>query len=314
MNEKLHWWQQDSRFLNETLPFINESRASDEAIGRCEKLCKALNKTWNAFYQYRSRIGQLNETELEKGRSDTQSFRELLLQGISEKQTKVFCESENLAQLANLTPRIMDHDTLLKLRYDPDDISEDVRKKASDEHRQLFNALQHFLESPSDQSLREALLKKTAQIIYVVRSNIAHSEKTPHGPDLAKSERDQVVSEATTKVIEDVFNIFLDRPSQRLAVYGTLTPEQPNAQELSGLEGEWHEATVRGTMQKRDGFQEFVWSLPGEDISVKVLSCPELNQRFNRLDQFEGPRYSRILVPAMIDGTVCVSNIYQARH
>ena len=53
------------------------------------------------------------------------------------------------------------------------------------------------------------------------------------------------------------------------------------------------------------------WTLPGETVPVKILSCPQLEQRYDRLDRFEGPRYRRILVPVMIDGVVCVSNIYQ---
>ena len=53
MNGTNRWWQQESAyFLNETLAFINSSRTRDEAIGRCEELCKAMNKTWNAFFQF----------------------------------------------------------------------------------------------------------------------------------------------------------------------------------------------------------------------------------------------------------------------
>ena len=64
MNGTVCWWQQESPyFLNETLAFINSSRTRDEAIGRCEELSKALNKTWNAFFQYRRKVGELNETE-----------------------------------------------------------------------------------------------------------------------------------------------------------------------------------------------------------------------------------------------------------
>src|SRR5438270_10528222 len=100
----------------------------------------------------------------------------------------------------------MNHDSLLNLRYDPFHITEDVRKKASDEHRQLSNAFARFSKSPNDRSLKDALLKKIAQLIYVVRSNIAHSEKTPQGPDLEKSERDRLVSDVTANVIEDLFD------------------------------------------------------------------------------------------------------------
>ena len=237
-----------------------------------------------------------------------------MLHGFDDRQSSELCGSESLRRFAELAPHIMNHNILLRERYDPFNITEDVRKKASVEHRQLLNAFQRFTELPKDQSLREALLKKTATLLYVVRSNIAHSEKTPQGPDLSKSERDQVVSEAASGVIEDLFDIFFDRPSQRLAVYGTLTPDGPNASELAGLEGQWHEGTVHGEVGERDGFLEFNWSITAEVVSVKVLSASRLSERFDRLDRFEGPRYRRILVPALIDGKHSVCNIYQGKR
>jgi hypothetical protein len=184
MNGTTRWWQQESAyFLNETLAFINSSRTRDEAIGRCEELSKALNKTWNAFFQYRSRVGALNETEqrnaAEGERSDAQSFREFMLHGIDDRQSSEFCGSESLRRFAELAPHIMNHNILLRERYDPFNITEDLRKKASAEHRQLLNAFQRYTELPNDLPLREALLKKTATLLYIVRSNIAHSEKTP---------------------------------------------------------------------------------------------------------------------------------------
>lgn len=319
MNGTLRWWQQESPyFLNETLAFINSSSSRDEAIGRCEELCKALNKTWNAFFQYRIKVGQLNDKELEndaKGqRSDNQSFQAFILQGMSDQQTLSFCESDSVRCFAEFTPQIMNHNTLLKQRYDPINITDDVRKKASDEHRQLAKAFERFSQSTGDASLKEALLKKTAQLIYIVRSNITHSEKTPQGPDLAKSERDRLVSEVTARVIHDLFDIFFDRPSQRLAVYGTLRPDGPNASEIASLEGERYEGSVPGVIEQQDGFLEFKWSTAAQAVAVKVISADRLSERFVSLDRFEGPRYQRVLVPVMIDGKLSVCNIYQGKR
>ena len=95
------------------------------------------------FFQYRNLIGALNETERQsdaKGkRSDTQSFRELLWNGINNQQSSDFCESDSLLRFAELSPQIMNHDLLLKQRYDPLNITDDVRQKASTEHRQLLS-------------------------------------------------------------------------------------------------------------------------------------------------------------------------------
>ena len=155
MNNSIPWCSNRSHnpsFLNATVAFVNSSRSRDEDIGRCEELCKALNKTWNAFFQYRSRIGELNETErrndAEGKRSDIQSLREFLLHGMNEQQASAVCGTESVRRLAGFTPHIMNHDTLLKQRYDPLNITEDVGKKASDEHRQLSKAFERFAKSP----------------------------------------------------------------------------------------------------------------------------------------------------------------------
>jgi hypothetical protein len=313
------WWQQEARlFLNETLAFINSSRSRVDSIGRCEELCKALNKTWNAFFQHRRDAGKLNDKEKEneaKGqRSDNQSFQALMLHGLSDQQSSEFCGQDSVRCFAEFTPQIMNHDTLLKERYDPFNITEVVRKKASDEHRQLANAFTRFLETPGDLSLKEALLKKVAQLVYVVRSNIAHSEKTPQGPDLEKSERDRVVSDATAKVIEDVFDILFDRPSHRLAVYGSLAPGGANQDQLAGLDGQWQDGAVKGVVEERDGFLEFHWRLKAKSVPVKVLSTSKVNAQFVRLDRFEGPRYHRILVPIVVDEKTAVCNIYEGKR
>ena len=319
MNAELPWWQQESpHFLNDVLAFVNASRTRDEAIGRCDELCKGLNMTWNVFFQYRSRQGQLNDTELQneaKGeRSDAQPFRELLLHGLTDQQTSALCASDGLVALATLTPHILNHNTLLKGRYDPLDISEDLRKKASQEHRQFTSSFERFAEAPNDPSLKEALLKKTATLIYVVRSNIAHSQKTPHGPDVHKRERDRVVSDATARVAEEVLDILFDRPSRRLAVYGTLAPDGANACELAGVDGAWRAGTVDGIMVMRRGLSEFHWTLNADAVSVKVISSPDLREHFDRLDRFEGPRDARSLVPVQIDGKLSVCNIYQGKR
>jgi hypothetical protein len=318
MNEPVSWWQQESRqFLNDTLAFINASRSSDEAIGRCEGLCKALNKTWNAFFQHRQDGGRLNDKEKEndaKGqRSDNQSFQALMLQGLSDQQTSEFCGKESVRRFAEFTPHIMNHDTLLRLRYDPLNITEDVRKKASEEHRQLGNAFARYSKAPDNLSLREALLKKIAPLIYVVRSNIAHSEKTPQGPDLEKSKRDRSVSHVTANVIEDFFDILFEIPSHRLAVYGSLAPDGTNASQLAGLDGQWQEGRVEGVVEQQDGFLAFRWKVKGKCIPVKVFSSCNLPNQFDQLDRFEGARYERILVPLESDGNVCVCNIYQGK-
>jgi gamma-glutamylcyclotransferase (GGCT)/AIG2-like uncharacterized protein YtfP len=305
------WWEEAPESLPEILSFINGSRRAEDPVGRCDALCKALNKTWNAYFLYRQRHGMLTDKEAEKGRSDAQAFTQLLLTGLPHEAREQFCLAPSLARLAQFTPQVMNHETLLRLKYDPFNNTDKVRKGACDEHQQLANSHQRFIAEPKDEGLRDALLKKTEQLLYVVRCNIAHSKKTPRGPDLEKAKRDREVSDVTSAVAEDFFELLFDRPSNRLAVYGTtLAPGEPNHAMLSGVGGSWLEWLVQGEVFERDGFRVFRWKLGPDKVSVKLLSASGLETHLPRIDRFEGPGYQRILVPVETDSGTKVSNIY----
>lgn len=312
MKDSSSWWR-NRALLEEVLPFLNKARAHDEAIGRCETFCKALNRMWNAYFKFRGAAGQLSESETDK-RSDSKRFRELLINGFGDEGSASLCQVESLRELAGLKPQVMNHDELLNAQYDPYNIADQVRKKASDEHQQLANAYERYSKNIDDTALQQALLKKASQLIYVVRSNIAHGEKTPKGPDIEKFSRDLIVSNATSKVIEDMFDILFDRPSERLAVYGTLAPEEANGGLLGGIQGEWLEGRVRGRLRLRDALREFRWETCSNDIPVRTFSSHELPTIIERIDRFEGSRHERILVPILINEVIVVGNIYQGKE
>ena len=241
MSKSQAWWMAEApRFLADVLVHINQSKYREETVDRCEDLCKALNKTWNAYYLFRKRHGLLTESEISSGRpSDSQAFDELLLMGLEDDVAKQLCERKSVAALAEFSPQVMNHDTLMRRDYDPRNLSDELRKEACDEHQQLLNAFRKYSAGPEGKETREALLKKLKQLIYVIRCNIAHSEKTPKGPDLSKNDRDRMVSDVASSVINDIFELLLEFPSQRLAVYGTLAPGEPNEWVLKGIDGEW---------------------------------------------------------------------------
>src|SRR4051812_14615528 len=105
------WWKVEApRFLADALSHINRSRRREEPVDRCEDLCKALNKTWNAYFSYRRRHSGLTKKEEDDGKSDSQAFTQLLHRGLDDGRAGQLCDSESVAALAGFSPQIMNHD------------------------------------------------------------------------------------------------------------------------------------------------------------------------------------------------------------
>ena len=168
------------------------------------------------------------------------------------------------------------------------------RKTSSDRRKDLFDAIT---------KIRDALVQH-------------HELRVSQGESAA--EMAQILDEFDTQVassnLEAFFDNMLDHPSHRLAVYGTLKPGGSNAAQLSGIEGDWLEGTVHGIVEQPGEYLEFTWDTLAPPISVMVFSAPRLSEHFDRLDDFEGPDYLRILVPVEIDGMIEVCNIYEGKR
>ncbi len=305
------WVSPQETWLLEALGHVNQARRRVEPVDRCEDLCKALNKTWNGFYAHRRKHGGLTPTEQEKGRSDFQAICQLMLKGLAEAKSRELCDSAPVRALVDLRPLVMNHDTLLRRDYDPANISESIQTEAREEHGQLVRAMERYV-ADSKPEAQQALLKKLAQLIYIVRCNIAHSEKTLRGPDAAKAARDRSVSTIVSGVLVCFFDLLFDRPSTRLAVYGTLAPGEPNASVLSGIHGIWSKGRVCGVVEYWAKFPYFTWEPNGPDVEVHVLTAPALSDHWARIDAFEGRRYVRALVPVRAASTGYIANIYEA--
>jgi gamma-glutamylcyclotransferase (GGCT)/AIG2-like uncharacterized protein YtfP len=203
--------------------------------------------------------------------------------------------------------------TLLECDYVPHDIDSAHRNKASDEHRQLHSAWERFHEG-ADGSSAEQVVKKVAQLLYVIRNNIAHGEKTMHGPDKQKIERDRLVAVDASAVLDMVLDELLDRPSTRLAVYGSLRPGEPNHSEIASVEGTWTAGSISGIVTDRMGFPSLSWQTSGDNIELDVLKSDQLLEHWARIDEFEGSGYIRSLVSVNGDDGLIVANGYLGRY
>lgn len=300
------WWNNiNENFLAHILTKINDSRSRSNSVDSCSDLFDALNKCWQ---QHNLALQQKHNP------SDSESIQNLLIQGIEiTKQMKIAVSNE-LKRLVQFEPRIMNHDELRKANYDPNNFDRKLKKKAEEEHKQLLKAYVRFFNENQELDYLITLIKKTAQLLYVVRSNIKHGEKTPKGPDLSKAERDRKVCEITKPLLEHIFEYLFDYPSKKLAIYGTLLPGEINYDIISNIRGEWTEAKTKGKKEVKDNLPTFLWDISAEYIDIKVFISDQMDFEFERLDRFEGDMYNRILIPVKIHDKTIVANIYAWRN
>ncbi len=115
----------------------------------------------------------------------------------------------------------------------------------------------------------------------------------------------------------EIVDRLLDFPSHRLAVYGSLAPGKKNHHMMTGMQGIWRKATLRGSLLDRgwgagEGFPGFVWDGAETAIAAQVFTSNDLPQHWQRLDKFEGEEYRRVLVPVEIEGgEIEICNVYE---
>jgi hypothetical protein len=309
------WWQNaDFRgHLDGVLTHVNEAtdaattspdtRTCELYTRTCELYFHALNKLWNAFSQH----------DGDPGRADTPSFISLL-KSIPEHSRPILLKSTVLKNLIDLTPDVMNHHVLKSRGYRPgQEVSAPLKRDATEEHRKLRNAHSALIQERPD-STTDGVLKKLAEFLFVVRSNIAHGEKTPYGPDLDKARRDKEVRALVVPVQKVIVDLLFDRPSQKLVAYGALRPGGPNEEMLKELGGDWQPCLVHGTFQDTGSLSFFRWRPRSDPIEAMLLTAPGLTEAWERLDRFEGSRYQRHLIPAQTTGTWLVANVYEDRR
>jgi gamma-glutamylcyclotransferase (GGCT)/AIG2-like uncharacterized protein YtfP len=89
-------------------------------------------------------------------------------------------------------------------------------------------------------------------------------------------------------------------PHQRLATYGSLGPGRPNHDQLATLTGQWSRGFVRGRLVAVGwgadlGFPAIVLDPEGPEVDVEVFESSDLPDHWDRLDEFEGAGYVRMV-------------------
>ena len=92
----------------------------------------------------------------------------------------------------------------------------------------------------------------------------------------------------------------------RLAVYGTLAPGKSNHNQIASLRGTWRPGTVVGRLLQKgwavdQGYPALVLEASGTQISVQIFESLDLPVHWRRLDEFEGPKYQRVMTEVQTD-------------
>jgi len=101
-----------------------------------------------------------------------------------------------------------------------------------------------------------------------------------------------------------------------LFVYGSLAPGRDNAHVLADVPGQWRPATVTGTLHAQGwgaalGFPGLVLDPHAGQVRGLVFTSDELPAHWERLDDFEGDGYLRVITSAQLDdGSRVQAHVY----
>ena len=106
--------------------------------------------------------------------------------------------------------------------------------------------------------------------------------------------------------VEETANLG-EAPDTRLAVYGTLAPGRVNHHQISALAGTWQRGTVRGQLFASGwgaalGSPGLLLDPLGPFVEVDLFESEELPEHWNRLDEFKGSGYLRVVTTVNTKG------------
>ncbi len=128
------------------------------------------------------------------------------------------------------------------------------------------------------------------------------------------------ISPALSPTLHQFLEAGLDalfQASTHLIVYGSLAPGKSNHDQLSELRGEWKKGWVTGELKLSGwgatrGFPGLRWDPQGVRVPAHLFVSEDLVNHWDRLDEFEGQEYRRILVPIYDqEGILAIGNLYE---
>lgn len=301
MSEPKWWGEPRARQdLDQVLFHVNTARDARSAVDACRSLADAVNKL---FTLHNALSGDAGGSE--GPQSDSASLRGLLRSLGPELDGLLACDA--IAAFAEFRPLILDHYVLRD--YLIADVPPEAEVLASEAHERFAAAHSAYAERTNSRT-RQKLVFALARMLWVVRSNMAHGDKSRGGPDRDRATRNAAVGEVAGAVFQEVADAVLCSPNRRLAVYGTLAPGEVNHFVIEPVGGTWSDVELEGEMGEWAGYPMFEWVTSGGHAKASLVESQTLASFWPRLDQFETDHYARHLVPFTADGVVGVTNCY----
>jgi len=292
-----------------------------EAVIHFNRAIKGLEAEWSMVEASRTLFDAMNKIQTEwrlHERDDSlcevKAFQTMILKGLDAEDHFNFLQSTEVIDFVTFEPQIMNHYTLMRRRYRPDqEIEPTLVRSATEAHKKAVNAYNAYISNQNDEA-EKRMIKRVAELLYIVRSNIAHGEKTPYGPDLKKKERDKKVCKVIIPLQRLLLNLFFDCPERKLVVYGTLAPGNVNHGVLSDISGTWEDCSLRGCIDIINGLPCFNWQTSGPVIKAQLFTSDVLPNKWDKIDSFEGSYYRRILLPVEKSQGIAIANVFVSKQ
>ena len=302
------WWNPTEGRYDDFIRGLNHVNAiAYDEYGEYENLHRALMKFGIGMnFSPDRQVGQ------ENGPGDGATMRKFMNEASESYLTEKFYLGSAFRNLNEIEPPIHDVYEAYKLRIStPNASNAEIIKKASRVHESLRSSTDRYDERRNVAN-RKKVGKDLGALLYLVRCNISHGHKMGlGGSNDSAIERDRKINELGLRVLRDIVRRILAEPQHRLAVYGTLRRSQSNHDQIADL-GEPKIGIIKGSVKTVHDFPVFKWTHDGENIPVEVYNSSKLTDgRWRRLNEFEGTRYRRMLIPVRFeDGTFQVATTY----
>jgi len=301
----------DFKALTDIVHNLNRAENEKYFVDKCEKMFSSLESIIGLYIDYsikENKLSDFSKKQLEANRlSINNKFSETVNSILKYLEKSNLINSKAFKEIIYYTPLIMSDAVLEHKRYNPDDISEELREKASITHKRLIDNY----NSPRRRD--DIIITSLCKLLYEVRSNMKHCGKTPYGPDRDKSKRDEEICKLIHPSLSEIINILLEKPNDKLLLYGTLKTGKSNSRILDNYRNNLKNVSIWGFIEMENNLPYYTFSISSSqnEIQAELIHNNELNTHFDKLDEFEGTTYRRIKVPFKNENEVEIGQVYE---